>query len=136
MRPDLVTDLKWGIQLGAFAAAFVTALAAVAVAVQGTAGLTRIGLSFGGLIALYAFGGVVGGAVLGALRPWIRWMAPAVGIVAIAFVPFSLAMGVLLNGWITSWDRGEWFVAVIFIPIAFSLIAVVTVRDDIPKRMV
>lgn len=92
-------NLLWGIRYGVIFAAFYCATALAIFAVGGSGAFARYNISLGRTLACYLLGGIIGGAVLGLLRPLTRsWVGSAfVGVLATLPVALILAraMGVV-----------------------------------------
>lgn len=103
--PTLARDLKWGVGYGlAFAAAY-SAIVLVQYLVTGPGVVESRHITLGPTIAAYFVGGVVGGALVGLLRPFTRWRVGATLIGIIACLPLAIAFVVVIDGSPSHWKE-------------------------------
>jgi len=99
--------IAWGVRWG-LAFGFVYALyPVVAFLFGGDARFEEHGLSAIGLSALYLVTGVIGGAIVGILRPLARDRAGAALVGAITMIVVCAGFGVALFGMPWTWDSGD-----------------------------
>jgi hypothetical protein len=107
-QTTVLDNIRWGLWYGIFMAVLLSALAALILLTRGTGPFSKNVVSLGTAIAIYAIGGVLGGAILGLLRPLTRYF---IGVLLIS-IPVSLPIfaGSLLafKGSPWSWDRITW----------------------------
>ena len=105
-QPRIVRDVRWGIGWGlAFAAAF-SLIALASFALGDPRQFARMGVTPGTTVGAYAFGGAVGGTLVGLLRPLTRWRAGSGVVGVVACLPLSLGFLLAMRGppshWTTS----------------------------------
>ncbi len=88
--------------------------------VNGQESFSNLETTYGAVIAFYFLGGVVSGAILGALRPLMRSRAGLALAVVLAAAPLTVALRVMWSGF-TPWTQVDWLFLVIF-PTACGLI--------------
>jgi hypothetical protein len=102
--------LNWSsIGFGLVFAALYSLYVAVLYWIEGSQPFDRLHTSLLKVIAIYALGGVTGGAVVGVMRPYlrIRLVAILVGVIAAAFVFFGA--GIASQGMPWHWTSAAWF---------------------------
>lgn len=89
-------NVRWGIRYGVIFSAFYCVAALAIFAAGGSEAFTRYNISLGRTLACYILGGIMGGAVLGLLRPLTRsWVGSAfVGVFAALPVAWIMARAV------------------------------------------
>ncbi len=100
-RMTVIRNLRWGIRGGLLFAGFLSIWVVVLVAmnlsltiqVRGKTPVNAIAV-----IAVYLGAGIVGGVLVGLLRPWLRLKAVTVLATVLTVIPLSLAVRVLLKG--------------------------------------
>ena len=97
-RRDLSQDLGWGIFWGLALAVGVTIVLVVLYALSGAQLFEDHDTTFGGVVAVYFGGGLVGGAVVGLLRPLTRWRWGAAAVGVVAALPVGLCCRLLRDG--------------------------------------
>ena len=113
---ELRDDLKWGINWGLWMAAAFSAIAVVMTGFRGSPHYPNFGLSIYSVVLLYVALGLIGGALLGFLRPFTRtrsggffvgWLIGSLvyggaGLfipdVTIAMLPVALILGLAVGG--------------------------------------
>ncbi len=110
---DLRRDLRWGIMWGLGFAAVYTFVAALIFAVEGQHPFEANDATLGEAIVGYVLGGLVGGVLLGLLRPLTarRWGAVFVGI--LVGVPAVGAVVLPIEGPPSAWDQADLFAVVV-----------------------
>jgi hypothetical protein len=101
-------DLNWGIRLDLLMGAIYSALAVLIYAFSGSGRFDSTGISVGALFLLYFLGGMAAGVVLGSFRSALEERNSAFVVAALASLPISLEMTVLLTGKISNWSMREW----------------------------
>jgi hypothetical protein len=112
-RRDLVQDLGWGIFWGLAFALILTIVLVVLYAVNGAELFESHDTTFAGVVAVYFGGGLVGGAVVGLLRPLTHWRWGAAVVGVLAAMPIGLA-GRLLRYGFDPWGPKDTFTLVVF----------------------
>jgi MFS family permease len=106
-EPRVVRDVRWGIGWGlAFAVGF-SLIALVSFAFGDPRQFAEMGLAPATTLGAYAFGGVVGGTLVGLLRPLTRWRAGAGLVGIVACLPLSLGFLVAMHGTPSQWTRTQ-----------------------------
>ena len=102
----LIKNLRWRIKTGIRAGLTFTVIAVIAFVLDFKHTLSAKGLTFLAVAAAYLGGGVVAGAIVGALRPLGRSRLGAVLLGVIACVPVAIAIRLAAEGF-TPWTRGD-----------------------------
>jgi uncharacterized membrane protein YkgB len=89
--------------------AYVIAMAVMQHSVQ----LEAYGVSVFHLLSIYFAGGLIGGAIIGVLRPLNSTAAGAALVGALASIPFWIGTLMLVAGLPTRWDKADWIVLLI-----------------------
>jgi hypothetical protein len=107
---SLLDNIRWGVSGGLFIAAAYCAWVIAVYILRGSAPFDRLGITLRAALGTYVAVGIVGGLIVGLLRPLTKWRPGAyfVGLVAGTFG----ASGVMaaLSGPPTAWDFDEWVV--------------------------
>jgi hypothetical protein len=92
------SNAYWGMRWGLAFASLYCLWAVVVLLLGGEAAFRKQGITFGETIGAYLGGGVLAGAVVGFLRPLLKWAwgAPVVGVVAA--IPVGLAFDLATKG--------------------------------------
>lgn len=98
-----------GIILGIALATVYSAFALFIFMLQGSKPFTESGISLPATILAYLAGGVVGGAVFGALLPLTVWRIGATVVGMLAGIPVCLGLGSMVHGLPWTWDGVAWF---------------------------
>lgn len=98
----LIAGASWGLFLGLIYCGF-------AGLVLLTQGFRNVRLE---IFGIYLGGGLVGGLLVGALRPWIRSRVTAMTVGVVVMAPLGFGFLLLRNGPIANWDEAQ-FVALI-----------------------
>lgn len=106
---SFLSNLGWGVRLGLVFATLYSLYVAVLFVIVGSEPFDKRHTSVLTVIATYFLGGIIGGAVVGAMRPHThaRFAAILVGIVAAFFVVFGIL--VASQGLLWRWTGGAWF---------------------------
>ena len=113
LKRRIVANVRWGVGNGVFFAIFFSAIAFVTFLHHGARPFLEKHVTFGAVILVYFIGGVLGGAVLGLLRPLSRFFLGALVVgTIVGFVLFASIM-IAVQGLPTTWDRSIWL-ALIF----------------------
>lgn len=123
-------NLLWGVRYGCIFAACYCAIALVIFAVGGEQSYRSYGVTFGQTIALYITGGLLGGAVVGLLRPLTKTWLGAAFVGVVAAIPISW-MGMRAVG-VTS--RGELLVGVGVLSLGWGVIGGLSMHRIFSKR--
>ena len=101
-------NIRWGIRWGTTLASIYSLLALVINGLSAGEAFSRKGITLGQTIALYMASGVIGGIVVGLLRPVMktRFGASAVGVVAA--IPLSVGISILRSGSPSGWNDETW----------------------------
>jgi hypothetical protein len=102
-------DIRWGIGWGLFAACFYALVALVIYAFQGSRPFESKGITLASTVAVYIVGGLIGGTIVGLLRPLTKRRAGAMLLGVIAMIPVSIGFVFILFGPISRWGGGELF---------------------------
>jgi len=94
----LLRNIRWGVQWGLIFAAAYVVWAVVLLAGSGTTTFEKNGTTFPAVVALYVLGGLICGAIVGALRPLTRWKAGAAIVGIAAATPLYIAVEIMLAG--------------------------------------
>ncbi len=94
----VLRDAGWGVAWGLGGACFFSLYVIGSYAFRGAAFLEHHGLTLAGVLAIYFGVGIVGGAVIGLLRPLLRWRAGAFVVGTAAAFPLAISLGVLKHG--------------------------------------
>jgi hypothetical protein len=111
----LSEDVLWGLKWGLSAALFFTAWVSFVRVSSGSEPFEEMEVTYSGVVTLYVLVGIVGGALLGALRPLTgsKWGAALLGWF-LAFITYSAAAA-LIDAPPWEWDSFLW---VLFIVLA------------------
>lgn len=82
-------NLLWGVRYGCIFAAFYSAIALAIFAFGGEQSFRTYGVTLGQTIALYIASGVLGGAVVGFLRPFTKSRSGAAFVGVLAAIPIT-----------------------------------------------
>lgn len=122
-------DIMQGVRAGALFASGLFLLALVAMVFgRGGEQLSKLGISFAGLLAIYALGAILGGGIAGALTPIVRSRPGAAFVGFIATLPVTLPLAYLALGPTRWFPAGLWIAALASLVIGGGL--AVVVRDD------
>lgn len=98
-------NILWGMRRGLAFAGVISAFVLVLYVANGASNFAKLGLSVPEIILIYAIGGVLTGAVVGAMRPWTKSRLGAMVTGVAAALPASLALGLALYGTPSQWHR-------------------------------
>jgi hypothetical protein len=101
------TNLRWGMMRGLFFGIFYSVFALIVYLFRGADAFNAYGLTLGSLVAAYALGGLISGAVVGALRPLTRWYAGHIVIGVAATIPAMLGVGLAMYGAFSRWTSED-----------------------------
>jgi len=96
-RSTTSKDVRWGLGLGLFLAAFFSAMSFVAFLLHGDEPFEGRGLSLGVTVLLNCVGGVIGGILLGLMRPFLNRRLGAALAGTIAMFPVGLMAGYIVD---------------------------------------
>jgi hypothetical protein len=105
----------WGVRRGLALACVYSAYVIVVASMQRSIWLDGYGATVYELLLIYFAGGVIGGAVIGVLRPLNSNAAGGALIGALASVPFWVGTLIPVAGMPTRWDKGDWIVLFILV---------------------
>jgi hypothetical protein len=105
---NFLGDIVWGVRIGIVFAILYSLYVAILFLLVGSAPFDKHHTSVVTVIATYFVGGISGGAVVGAMRPYThsRFVAIVVGIVAAFFVVFGVI--VPSQGLPLRWTGANW----------------------------
>ncbi len=135
IRKTLGHDIRWGVMVGAGMAGFFSAFACVMFAIRGPRLVAVYHLSLGGFIGFYFLAGILGGFLVGVLKPIAKWHLGAVALGAIAFTPAYFGAALVLEGNPASWGGSQWFLTLI-LPLVVGGFAGDKVYLTLPKAKV
>ncbi len=115
IRKTLGHDVRWGVMHGAAIAGGYSAFACVMFAIRGPRLVAVYHLSLGGFIGLYFLAGILGGILVGVLKPIAKWHLGAVALGAIVAMPVYLCTAWVLGDHPASWSGSQWFFNLSFI---------------------
>lgn len=118
-------NLKWGFGWGLFTGVFFGLIAAVAFVLR-KPDEPRFWL----IVALYPAIGIMGGAIIGLLRPWITTKARVVLAATLVIMPVVATANVIIDGWPSSWELKD-LLGLIVICSMLGLIYGSTVWNDL-----
>jgi hypothetical protein len=113
LQATVTTNVKGGVILGFVISSLYSLYAVILYAIRGSAAFEANGVTMAGIVAAYYGAGIIGGAIVGALSPLLRWRlgATVVGMVA-GFVVF-VGIGLATEGYFTRWTNRTWETAVV-----------------------
>ena len=104
IRGDVVlANVLWGVLWGIGYAVFFSLIVLVIYLFRGTRAFDGYGATLGAVLLGYFAGGLVGGTVLGLLRPLNRWKWGAAFVGFVVALPVYASAGVVVSGWYTQW---------------------------------
>lgn len=109
----MLRDLFWGLKWGLLFALFFSIAASLMNAVSGGAIAEQQGVSLLSSIAIYVCGGLLGGSVLGLLRPMTRRRAGASVVGFFVMMVVGTATALIILGPLPTWDEGDWIGVII-----------------------
>lgn len=116
MSGRIGSNLRSGLQGGLYIAVVFMVLATVVVVVRGADLKGEYNMSYVGLLALYAFGGLAGGLIVGVLMPLCRWTLGVMFVGFLATLPFGFAVSLILT------PRSEWHTMIPLLPVVGSVV--------------
>lgn len=123
----------WGIRWGLAFASLFSVWALVVLLLGGEAAFRKQGITFWQTIGAYIGGGVLAGAVVGFLRPLLKWAwsAPLVGIVAA--IPVGLAFDLATKG--TRWMNVNSLITIGIFSITLGAMSGLVLREVMGKQI-
>lgn len=107
-------DLGWGMGWGLFLGIVYLLMAGVVITLKGGVPDSKTeGVGLGAVLLMYPASGLVGGAMVGFLRPAIRSRFRATLVGMLALFPASAAFALIYAGVPANWRGHEWF-AIVF----------------------
>lgn len=104
----LLADIRWGIPFGLRILSKLALCLSLPYVMFGDRWLTRLGVSFGELVAVSVSGGIAVGFILAILRPMTRWRAGAILVgVIVALIGFGATL-TLVSRTPTNWSLANW----------------------------
>ena len=94
----LGANLRWGVAIGVVGAFGFSLLALVLAMLRGSTSYPQYGMSTWSVIGSYFAVGLPAGAIIGALRPLLRWRAGAALVGYFAAVVVYGGVGLIMNG--------------------------------------
>lgn len=113
-KSSLAEDVRWGMGYGIFMAGFYSVIAVVSLLIHGVAPLSQFSTALGSAVLFYFASGVLGGVILGILRPLTQNVFGAM----LAAIPIALVA--LTGAWVVAegsplyWNRDRWKEVVFF----------------------
>lgn len=109
----LFQNIRWGILWGMFIAAGLSGIAIFQYMVRGPALFARLGVTLEATIASYVGSGIIGGMVVGLMRPALQFRVGAVVTAIIVATIAYAGAGVVISGPPSQWSRSDWFIPLI-----------------------
>jgi hypothetical protein len=106
----MLRNLKWGVVSGVFLGAVLSIMAGVLVGLRG--GLPPEAPDLKVLLGVYPIAGVIGGAIIGLLRPWLTTESRALIVAPVAIFPAVVGFLLITNGGMSTWDGPTWVTAI------------------------
>jgi hypothetical protein len=106
-------NIRWGVRGGLLAATGYSVWASAVYLVRGPGAFDQHGTSLPEIIVLYFVGGLIAGAVVGALRPLTESREGMVVVGVVAALPILFALFFYLFGSPEAWSAKHWFLWVI-----------------------
>ena len=106
-------NIRWGIQWGMTIASIYSLIALVINRLSAGQAFSRKGITLGQTIALYMISGLIGGIVIGSLRPVMKSKLGASAVGVIAAFPLSVGISVMRSGAPSGWNDETWVPTVI-----------------------
>jgi hypothetical protein len=117
--------VRWGLVAATLFSAWVTV-----VAVSGSPdAFTKVGVTYGTVVAAYYAGGIVAGAIGGALLPLRRTFAGAALVGSVAAFPVWAGIWFVSEGAPWRWESGDWYGIALF-SVVFGIAAGRLMRKD------
>jgi hypothetical protein len=113
MIRDIGRNLLWGVTAGLFFAACYTLYVTVLLALHGSAPFAAVNSTYARVVSSYVGTGIAAGAIVGLLRPLLRWRAGAVAVGIIAAFAVFAGFALADQGGFTRWHRETWLTCVI-----------------------
>lgn len=132
-------NVRWGITWGLGIATALTLVVSVLAVIRGIllpgVGWQR-GFSFFQIIGIYLFGGIVSGALVGLLRPALRWWAGRRLAGMVAGVPLAFGVGMAISGgeW-TRYEAETWLITGLIWGFAMSFAPKGWGKEDIQRNV-
>ena len=105
----MLKDLRWGVAWGlAYAVAFCLIAAIIALA-NGSTYLGKDNLSLAQVSSLYLIGGLIAGALVGALRKYTDHALGAMMVGLVAAIAVLMVFQISSEGSPAKWRTGDWF---------------------------
>lgn len=118
--------IRWGLAIATIMSAWVTF-----VAVAGSPdAFTKIGVTYRWVVLAYYAGGIVAGAIGGALLPLRRTFAGATLVGTIAAFPAWVGFWFVSEGAPWRWEQGDWYGIALF-SVAFGIVGGRLMRKDV-----
>jgi len=124
-----LADIRWGLRGSLVVTGIYCGWVIAVRAIVGDRPFTANSVSLGTVVLTYAVVGMMAGALVGVMRPFLKWRAGAYA--AGVSTGLILSMGIIasVKGYPSTWDRGSW-IAVLVVSIAAGFV----VGDAIWKR--
>jgi hypothetical protein len=118
--------IRWGLVMATVFSAWVTV-----VAVTGSAdAFTKVGVTYRAVVAAYYAGGIVAGAIGGALLPLRRTFPGAALVGTVAALPVWMGIWFVSEGSPWRWQSGDWYGIALF-SVVFGIAAGRLMRKDL-----
>ena len=108
----VLANVLWEVLWGIGYAVFFSLIVLVIYLFRGTRAFDGYGTTLGAVLLAYFAGDLVGGTVLGLLRPLNRWKCGAAFVGFVVALPVYAGIIVTFSGWFSSWGEREVFAAV------------------------
>lgn len=104
----LATNLRWGVIAGLFFACFYSLFVTGLYLLRGSAPFEANETTYGQVVLSYFGTGIVAGALVGLLRPLLRWRLGAVVVGVVAAFAVFVGISLVDQGGFSQWDAGTW----------------------------
>lgn len=108
MARRFAENLRWGVIAGLFFACFYSLYVIGLYLIRGSTPFVANDTTFGQVVASYFGTGIVAGAVVGLLRPLLRWRIGAVFVGIVAAFAVFVGIALLDQGSFSQWDQDTW----------------------------
>lgn len=103
-RQQLLGNLKWGVGYGLIFAVLFSLIVIVQYLLAGPGVAASRGIPVVAAIGAYFGGGIIGGVLLGLLRPLTRWRLGSAVVGIITCLPLSVAFALAFEGRPSNWS--------------------------------
>lgn len=106
---SIVRNIAWGAKGGLALAAAYSAVVTCLFIIGGPSRFERLGITLGTAVACYFVSGILGGAIVGLLRPLTKRKPGAIAACIAGAVPLAVALAVTVEGMPSRWGPDVWF---------------------------